>query len=75
MGQLELHYGIGEFILKRRDSKRPRFYLVPKGFIKHAFEISTMKFMEQNLTKIIEGLNINRFEDADFMKVGVPAPP
>lgn len=75
MGQLELHYGLGQFTLKRRDSTRPRFYMIPKGLIEHAFEISTMKFREQRVTNLIEGVNINKFEDADFMKVGVPAPP
>ncbi|XP_062602896.1 putative beta-lactamase-like 1 [Saccostrea cucullata] len=74
-GRLELNYGLGQFDLKRKDSTKPRFHMIPKGLSKHVIDISSMKFREQRGTNLIESANINMFEDADFMKVGVPAQP
>lgn len=75
MGQLELHYGFVQYILKRKESKSPRFYMIPKGIYEHIFGIDTMKFKEQSITNLIESANIDMFEDADFLKEGVPARP
>lgn len=75
MGQLELHYGFVQFILKRKESSRPRFYMIPKGAAEHVIGIDTLKFKEQRITNLIEGVNIDKFEDSDFKKLGVPAPP
>lgn len=75
MGQLELHYGFVQFILKRKESSKPRFYMIPKGAAEHVISIDTLKFKEQRITNLIEGVNIDKFEDSDFKKRGVPAPP
>lgn len=75
MGQLELHYGFVQFILKRKESSKPRFYMIPKGAAEHVISIDTLKFKEQRITNLIEGVNIDKFEDSDFKKLGVPAPP